>query len=94
MKKIKFNGWAILSSIFMLMIILPNIDVIIHLFQKPNENWYHIKEYLLKDYIINTLIICVATGFLTMIIGTSLAWIVSAYEFPMRKFFRWGLILP
>lgn len=94
MKKIRFNGWAILSSVFMLMIILPNIDVIVHLFQKPNENWYHIKEYLLKDYVINTVIICVFTGVLTMIIGTSLAWLVSAYEFPLRKFFRWGLMLP
>lgn len=94
MKKIKFNGWAILSSIFILMIVLPNINVITHLFNKPNENWYHIKEFLLKDYIINTVIICSFTGLFTMIIGTSLAWLVSAYEFPMRKFFRWALILP
>lgn len=94
MKKIKINGWLGLSTIFMLMILIPNIDVIIHLFKKPNENWYHIKEYLLKDYILNTAIIAVATGGLTMIIGTSLAWIVSAYDFPMRKFFRWALILP
>ncbi len=94
MKKIKFDGWAILSTIFILMIILPNVDVIIHLFQKPNENWYHIKEYLLKDYVVNTTIIAVFTGIFTMIIGTSLAWLVSAYEFPMRKFFRWGLMLP
>lgn len=94
MKKIKFNGWAILSSIFVLMILLPNIDVIIHLFKKPNENWYHIKEYLLKDYVINTTIIAISTAFLTSIIGVSLAWLVSAYDFPMRKFFRWGLMLP
>ncbi len=94
MKKIKFNGWAILSTVFILMIVVPNIDVILHLFQKPNKNWYHIKEYLLKDYIINTLIICIFTALCTMIIGTSLAWLVSAYEFPMRKFFRWALILP
>lgn len=94
MKKIKFNVWAILSTIFMLMILLPNIDVIVHLFKEPNDTWHHIKEYLLKDYIINTVIIAASTGILTMIIGTSLAWIVSAYEFPMRKFFRWALILP
>ncbi len=94
MKKLKINGWLGLSTIFMLMILIPNIDVILHLFKEPNENWYHIKEYLLKDYILNTTIIAVATGILTMIIGTSLAWIVSAYDFPMRKFFRWALILP
>jgi iron(III) transport system permease protein len=94
MKKVKFNGWAILSTIFIFMIVIPNANVVLHLFDKPNDNWYHIKEYLLKDYIINTVIICLFTGLFTMMIGVSLAWLVSAYEFPMRKFFRWGLILP
>ena len=94
MRKIKFNGWAILSTLFILMIVIPNINVIAHLFSEPNENWYHIKEFLLKDYMINTLVICIFTGLLTMILGTSLAWLISAYDFPMRKFFRWALILP
>lgn len=94
MKKIKVNGWAILSTVFILMIVLPNINVIVNLFNKPSENWYHIKEYLLKNYITNTLIICLFTGLFTAILGVSLSWLVSAYEFPMRKFFRWALILP
>lgn len=94
MRKIKFNGWAILSTLFILMIVIPNINVIAHLFSEPNENWYHIKEFLLKDYMINTFVICIFTGLLTMILGTSLAWLISAYDFPMRKFFRWALILP
>lgn len=94
MKTIKVNSWAILSTVFILMIVLPNINVIVNLFNKPSENWYHIKEYLLKDYITNTVIICLFTGLLTAILGVSLSWLVSAYEFPMRKFFRWALILP
>lgn len=94
MKKTKFNGWAVLSTIFMLMIVLPNINVLVNLFKAPSENWYHIKEYLLKDYIINTVIICLFTGIFTIILGVSLGWLVSAYEFPMRNLFRWGLILP
>jgi iron(III) transport system permease protein len=76
------------------MILIPNIDVMLHLFKEPNDTWYHIKKYVLKDYILNTSIIAISTGILTMIIGTSLAWIVCAYDFPMRKFFRWALIVP
>ncbi len=34
------------------------------------------------------------TGFFTIMIGTSLAWLVSAYDFPFKRFFQWGLILP
>lgn len=65
-----------------------------HFFTTPNENWNHIKDYLLKEIVMNTLFLMSFTGFFTTIIGTSLAWIVTAYQFPFRKFFRWGLILP
>lgn len=94
MKKFRFNGWAILSTIISLMIVLPNIDILIHLFQKPNKTWYHIKEYLLKDYVMTSVIVVIITVLLTVIIGVTLAWIISAYDFPFRKFFRWALILP
>ncbi len=50
-------GGHFLSTIISLMIVLPNIDIIIHLFQKPNKTWYHIKEYLLKDYIVTSIIV-------------------------------------
>lgn len=94
MKKLKFNGWALLSTIIGLMIVLPNLDIIIHLFQKPNETWFHIKEYLLKDYVITSAIVVIFTVIFTIIIGTTLAWLISAYDFPFRKFLRWALILP
>jgi iron(III) transport system permease protein len=48
----------------------------------------------MTDYIINTIKIVFATGIFAMIIGTTLAWLIAAYEFPFRKFFKWALILP
>jgi iron(III) transport system permease protein len=92
--KLDINLWSILSFIFVILIILPNIDIILHLFNKPNENWLHIKTYLLKDYIINSIKLITATSLLTLIIGTVLAWLISIYEFPMRRFFKWALVLP
>lgn len=88
------NMWAILSYAFVLLILLPNIDIIMHIFAKSNENWEHIKTYLLKDYVSNTLTIIIFTGGFTMAIGAMLAWLISVYEFPFRKFFKWALILP
>ncbi len=88
------NIWSILSIIFVIGILLPNIDVLAHIFQKPNENWYHIRNYLLKDYIINTVKIVIPVAVLAMVAGTSMAWLISAYDFPFRKFFKWGLVLP
>ena len=92
--KDKLNSWGFFSFIFVILVILPCMYIVIHLLDKPNENWYHIKTYLMKDYIINTIKIVFATGIFAMIIGTTLAWLIAAYEFPFRKFFKWALILP
>lgn len=92
--KHKVNSWGILSFISVLLVILPCMYILLHLLDKPNENWYHIKTYLLENYIINTLKIVTFTGILTMLIGTTLAWLIAAYEFPFRKFFKWSLVLP
>ncbi|KZL92579.1 ABC transporter permease [Clostridium magnum] len=92
--KQKVNSWEGLSFIFVLFVTLPCMYILLHLLDKPNENWYHIKTFLLKDYIINTLKIAVFTGIFTMITGTTLAWLIAAYDFPFRKFFKWSLILP
>jgi len=90
----KVNSWGILSFIFTLLVVLPCIFILLHLLDKPNENWYHIKNYLLKDYIIDTFKVVSFTGIFTMTIGITLAWLIAAYEFPFRKFFKWALILP
>jgi iron(III) transport system permease protein len=89
-----FNMWALLSLIFIFIILIPNLLIGFNLFTEPTENWAHIKEYLLKDYIYNSVVLITFTAMLTMIIGTSLAWIIINYRFPLRNFFKWGLILP
>ncbi|MGM0846580.1 MAG: ABC transporter permease [Bacillota bacterium] len=66
----------------------------VHFFSEPNDNWYHIKEYLLNQYIQNTLVLIVFTGLFSSFIGLSLAWFITVYDFPFRKFFKWALILP
>ncbi|MBR3217259.1 MAG: iron ABC transporter permease, partial [Exiguobacterium sp.] len=92
--KRQLNGWAILSFLAILLIVLPGIVVLVELFAPVNDNWQHIQEYLLPRYVRNTLFIMVATGVLTTVIGTSLAWFVTVYDFPFRRFFKWALILP
>jgi len=93
-RKQNLSGWGTLSFIFITLVLLPNINVLVNIFNKPNSNWNHIKEYLLKDYVINSIKLITFTGFLTVLIGVSLAWIISMYDFTLRGFFKWGLILP
>lgn len=88
------NAWSVLSFLFITIILLPNVLIAINSITPASENWLHIKEYLLTDIVINTSILLVFTGFFTMVIGTSLAWLVTVYSFPLRNFLKWGLILP
>lgn len=92
--KANVNIWSILSLIFILLIILPTLNISINVFNEPSEYWEHIKEYLLLDYILNTVTLITFGGLFTIIIGTSLAWLVTAFSFPLRDFFKWALILP
>jgi len=92
--KQSFNLWGMFSAFFAALIILPNVDLFENLFIQPNENWYHIKTYLLQDYITNTLVIIGFTGVFTVLAGSGLAWLISAYDFPGRRIFNWALILP
>ncbi|RKL67318.1 iron ABC transporter [Salipaludibacillus neizhouensis] len=88
------NGWSILTFLFVCFILLPNLSILLQLFSEPNENWEHIKAYMLQDYLVTTFVMIVLLGILTIVIGVSLAWLVSAYDFPMKGFLKWGLILP
>ncbi|WP_223702679.1 ABC transporter permease [Sutcliffiella deserti] len=92
--RVKHKGWALASIFFISIILIPNILIAVEFFTEPNENWLHIKEYLLRDYLQNSLIIILFTALATMFIGTSLAWLVTIYHFPFRNFLKWGLILP
>ncbi|WP_182200671.1 ABC transporter permease [Paraliobacillus salinarum] len=88
------NVWSILTVLFVFITLLPNVNILFRLFSEPNQNWEHIKTYMLQDYLITTLIMLLSIGALTIIIGVSLAWLISAYDFPLKRFFKWGLILP
>ncbi|WP_171046440.1 ABC transporter permease [Lentibacillus cibarius] len=88
------NTWTVLSILFVVLILLPSLSIILQFSAETNENWDHIKEYMLDTYIVNSVILILFVGFFSAIIGSSLAWLISAYDFPLRGFFQWGLILP
>ena len=92
--KRKLNIWSVLSIFGVVAVLLPSLNIFLNLLTPPTENWSHIKEYLLKGYITNTFVLIIFTCLFTVIIGVILAWIVVAYDFPLKRFFKWALILP
>ncbi len=87
-----FNNF--LTFIFVFIFLLPILFIFLNLFTPATEVWVHIKTYLLQEYVLNSLIIVFFVALFTIIIGTSLAWLVSMYDFPGVDIFKWLLIVP
>jgi len=89
-----WSGWTGGAIIILLLVITPILTILIKLFEAPGEHWGHIVSNLLPSYFSNTIILLCGVALFTFIIGVGMAWLVSIYEFPGRKYFEWLLILP
>lgn len=56
--------------------------------------WSHLSRHVLPHALGQTLILMAGVGFLTAAIGTGIAWLVTAYDFPGRRSLEWALLLP
>lgn len=88
------NVWTVSAAIIMILLFLPNLTIVTGVFTPANDNWAHMKEFVLGSYIKTSLILVSATAILTIFIGLSLAWLIAQYQFPLRGFLKWALILP
>lgn len=88
------NMWTVAAAIIMILLFLPNLTIVMGVFSPANENWAHMKEFVLGSFIKTSLILISTTALLTIFIGLSLAWLIAQYQFPLRKFLKWALILP
>ncbi|RVU83934.1 iron ABC transporter permease [Leucothrix sargassi] len=84
--------WWVVS--IALIMALPVLVVVAFVLQPFNENWQHLLDNLLADYISNSLLLMlgVTVGVLSM--GVISAWLTSTCEFPGRKALSWLLLLP
>ena len=58
------------------------------------EDWPHLVSNVLPRATTTTLSLLALVAVMTAIIGVASAWVVVAYEFPLRKTLAWALVLP
>ena len=86
-----WTGGALLLSALML---LPLV-AIVYLAATPEDPiWRHLAATVLPVYLVETAALMSGVGVLTLLIGTATAWLVTMYQFPLRRFFTWALVLP
>lgn len=89
-----WNKWTGGAIIILVLVLTPILTILVKLFDAPGEHWGYIAKTLLPAYFSNSIILLLSVAFCTFIIGVGMAWLVSVYEFPGRRYFEWLLILP
>lgn len=86
--------WAIGAILIAAIVITPLVSVA-WIATHPTENiWPHLWATTLPRYTLNTLILMLEVGILSGCVGTGAAWLVTMYDFPLKRFFSWALLLP
>lgn len=91
---LRFDRWTLLTVAVAALIALPLASVVITAFGDNADIWSHLAETVLGTYVQNTLGLMLGVGVLTIVLGTSTAWLVTMYRFPGRKLLSWALLLP
>lgn len=73
---------------------LPMLTIVSSIFTPAGENWLHIKNTLLPEYLINSALLVIGVAIGTLLLGVSTAWLTSMCRFPGKKYFVWLLLLP
>lgn len=88
------NRWSLLLLLILAAVSIPILTIVFKLFDGPGESWGHIVEYVLFDYLKNSLLLALFCSIIVILFGVTTAWLVSRFEFPFRKQLEWLLILP
>ncbi len=87
-------GWTISALLIAAMVLAPVAALILIALEGSGDLWPHLAAYVLPFALQQTAALLLGVGFLTFVIGTGTAWLVTACRFPGRGFFDWALLLP
>lgn len=93
MKK-QLNLWSILTIIAAILLTVPLWVLVSFVFEPTNENWTHLLNTLLPEYIFNSLWLMLGVSIGTLLLGIPSAWFVSQYQFFGKNILHWALLLP
>ncbi|TQV75217.1 iron ABC transporter permease [Aliikangiella marina] len=86
--------WPFFSWLLALTLASPFAAIVWQSFANDQDIFNHLYQTVLPDYIFNSFALTVAVVAIATLIGVPCAWLIANYEFPLRRYFQWALILP
>ena len=81
-------------TLLALIMAAPLLVVVTAPWHAAAPEWHYVLNDLLPDHLQGTLLLLGGVLLLALVIAVPSAWLVSAYDFPLRGLFRWALVLP
>ncbi len=86
--------WSFTPGLVAALVVVPMVLLVGRLMHPTGEVWSQLWSTILPEMIRNTLVLMLGVGVITFVVGSGLAWLVTAYRFPGSRVFDWALILP
>ena len=87
-------GWRYIPVIVAILVLIPVGTVMLSFLSPAGEIWPHLVETTLSRLLLNSFWLALGVAASSAVLGVSLAWFTAVYDFPGRKIFSWGLLLP
>ena len=88
------NGWTLIHFFSFVCVLLPLLSLAGSALSPVGEHWPYVSQYMLPTYMAETLYLAAGSSLLAFVIGVALAWCMSMYSFPGKRFFEASLVLP
>jgi len=86
--------WSPVLGLLMAVVALPIVSVLLIAATPESNDWPHLLDTVLPDALTQTVLLAFGTGLLSLVAGTSTAWLVTMYRFPWRAALDRLLVLP
>ena len=93
-RRVSIDLQALTLGVLLLIVLAPFAFLIAAAAPGSPDLWTHLIRYVLPAAVIDTAVLLAGVGLVTIVIGTGLAWLVTAYDFPARRMLDGCLLLP
>ncbi|PYF08165.1 iron(III) transport system permease protein [Rhodobacter viridis] len=87
-------AWVLASALVAALVIAPVLALIWQAAQGSTGLWSHLWAHVLAPALGQTALLLAGVGLVVTVLGTGLAWLVAAHDFPGRRWLDWALLLP
>lgn len=86
--------WVLASLLITALVLVPVLALAWRAARGSGGLWSHLARHVLPHALAQTVTLMVGVGILTAVIGTRVALLVTAHDFPGRRWMEWALLLP